>query len=787
MLNKISLIFLFLFITFCSTFSYSQGLINNGANIVLTSTSKIYIDGTTGNYKAQVAGGNQAVLRNTANTCNIYLEGNWTNNNTTGTGFSTTGSTVTFLGTTQTIGGTYLTAFDNLFCSGGGTKSVTFTATVSTLLTLGASTIVNSTSGYLTILSTAAKNANVAFIPSSSAITGDASIQAFINGGSAVKRYGRMMAPPVNDAFSLSGSKVFQQLKNYMVITGPGNTANGFDPGNASQYNAITLYKYNEPVGLSVSQFIPVSSLVTGSVVSANPGEGFFLFFRGNRDGYNSTTSFTSSKTNAPFAAPENVTMVYRGLPNQQDVPITLSRTVNGDAYDGLNLLGNPYSATIDFAQLVTNNSTAIANLYIILHPDNINGAMTYSMGLLINAVTITPASAQYIQTGQAFYVKKLLPSTNTYPSFFTEGLKAIAFLPARMMSLPSGNKLTTLMNTPASTGAFKVVPKALRFQIESKGAKNETAVVFQEGYKFEYENEDAPFMSGSAVNLSTLSSDNKSLAINFMPDLKKVEELKLDVDAASSGPVKITFTDLAGIKSYQIFLKDKFADKIEDVRSNAVYEFTIDKKNATSFGKDRLVILFKKPAVVPIQLTTFDANKTTTGGSNLQWTTKIEKETKYYDLERSDDNITFYKIGEVAGAGTSDKPINYNYFDKRPFVGTNYYRLKQVDDYENISYSSVVKLEFEDMAEEQIKISLYPNPAIDKLNVKLNLKNQSDIELVIVNQIGQQMVKQKYYGVGRKDILSTDISRFISGLYIVEIKDLKTNTYLGKVKLIKQ
>ncbi len=98
----------FLFLMFVLG-GFSQGLINNGARIVLSSGSFVYVDGdANGNFTNQGTG--QIESDGT-----FTLEGNWINNSSTDayTNIDNTGSTV-FSGTTlQQIGGSHNTTFDN--------------------------------------------------------------------------------------------------------------------------------------------------------------------------------------------------------------------------------------------------------------------------------------------------------------------------------------------------------------------------------------------------------------------------------------------------------------------------------------------------------------------------------------------------------------------------------------------------------------------------------------------------------------------------------------------------
>ncbi len=111
----------------------SQGLINNGAYIVLNNGPYIYINGSTGNYMNQDASTNRGrIAVNTSGS--IQLNGNWTNNSADVTNkvFTTNAGTVNFIGNTQSINGTATTYFNNLNLA--GTAGSTKTLNVNTLV-----------------------------------------------------------------------------------------------------------------------------------------------------------------------------------------------------------------------------------------------------------------------------------------------------------------------------------------------------------------------------------------------------------------------------------------------------------------------------------------------------------------------------------------------------------------------------------------------------------------------------------------------------------------------------
>ncbi len=117
--------YLVLLYCFCITNASAQGIINNGARIVLSGAANIYIDGgASGGYLSQSNG-----LIDPSATGVISLEGDWTNN-AGNTGFSSDNGTTILLGANQSINGSSSTTFYDLTLQGSGTKSQNVNTTV---------------------------------------------------------------------------------------------------------------------------------------------------------------------------------------------------------------------------------------------------------------------------------------------------------------------------------------------------------------------------------------------------------------------------------------------------------------------------------------------------------------------------------------------------------------------------------------------------------------------------------------------------------------------------------
>ena len=97
----------------------------------------------------------------------------------------------------------------------------------------------------------------------------------------------------------------------------------------------------------------------------------------------------------------------------------------------------------------------------------------------------------------------------------------------------------------------------------------------------------------------------------------------------------------------------------------------------------------------------------------NLIWQVGYEKGVSKYEIERSGDGISYEKVGEVKATGLT------NYSIAIPFMThckTNYFRIKTIDFDQSTTFSPIKSVE-----NDNIGIKIYPNPALDILNIQSN------------------------------------------------------------------
>jgi hypothetical protein len=154
-------------------------------------------------------------------------------------------------------------------------------------------------------------------------------------------------------------------------------------------------------------------------------------------------------------------------------------------------------------------------------------------------------------------------------------------------------------------------------------------------------------------------------------------------VDQSGSYSVGITAGDIIG---FRVRAKD-------NIYGNAT--FTISGFSAPT-------------STLPVKLSVF-TGKLQSNAIQLQWTAATEINTAFYEVQRSTNGINFTSIGKVV-AGTIGG--QYQFLDATPLHGTNYYRLRMVDNDNSFEYSGIIALIGGHTTMTQPMLSIFPNPA---------------------------------------------------------------------------
>lgn len=594
--------------------------------------------------------------------------------------------------------------------------------------------------GNLTLVSSRNSIAEIGYLSNNANVSGLVNVQCFFTGGNSQTARGtRMLSFPVKDDAN-APKYIFDQIKEKVFFTGPGNTSNNFDLGGLAALNATTMVTYDESKLENEYGFNLIPNLLTRTI----PAKGYFMFYRGNR------INNAFNKLNQPFANPEDVVINYCGLINKGDIllPVTNSSN-NNDNYNGYNAIGNPYPATIDINAFLNDNQDKLENIISIIKPDR-SGQVTMSNGISTNN---NGMDIRFIQPGQAFYVR--VKNGKSGNVIFKESQKQSNANTARLLYNPIKN------NTPFKNIANKNV---LKVKVSNEISSNECSLVFDDNYSFNYDHADAINFSGSILTCASLSNEGIPLSINFMHQIIQTDTIKLLINSQQSDAnLTLNFRNLEDFTDYDIFLQDKFSEKI--IPLNGIenqYQFGIDKNVNTSFGANRMQLILKKKETLPVQSIILKYKKNRFQNL-LEWETFKTKNAIEFEILKSKDGDNFTTLNSLK-AKSLTSCYAYKLTDD---ISDVYLKIKQIDFDNSEIFSNIIYLHSQNKNDWEI----FPNPVKNNLYI---FKENIDISQFQVNLYDFKgnliFTKPLQYNFNLEELQSG-----VYNLIIVEKRDKKT------------
>jgi hypothetical protein len=148
-------------------------------------------------------------------------------------------------------------------------------------------------------------------------------------------------------------------------------------------------------------------------------------------------------------------------------------------------------------------------------------------------------------------------------------------------------------------------------------------------------------------------------------------------------------------------------------------------------------------------------------------WKTASETNNSHFIIERSLDTQLWAEVSQVNAKGESQGLTVYQGFDENPQVGTNYYRLWQVDkDGQREAFPRLIDITYQFMA----ITSVYPNPSIDKLNVKLKSNVNEPVQIRIINASGKVLQTTRFQKATLEEEAVLNVKDLPNGTYFLEV-----------------
>jgi len=380
------------------------------------------------------------------------------------------------------------------------------------------------------------------------------------------------------------------EIKEFGDLTVAGdlvlNSSNDGAVGNASLLNkgSITVDQANVYIHQSVSSptnTYYVSSPV-GSATKANIGcEGIMYSYSNATDSWVLATDSDPMSAGQGYALRSATSLVFSGPINSNANYLTpVTRTAGAGL--GWNLVGNPYSAAVDWGKIDTGLKVNLVDaIWIYLNDQRIYG--TYSpLGGGINL-----ASGE-IPSNHAFWVKVM------------EGAYTNGSLTIPNSALVSNT--TTLLKSGKSNNTY---PR-IKLAGSNGNYKDETIIVFADIAENTQDKYDAEKKFSSNNNYLQLFTKEpfQSLAINSRTQLSGGNvSIQLGFKAPSAGNYQIEKIELSNIPgtSY-VDLEDTYKNKTINLSEQSIYSFSTDKPELNT---DRFVLHVRNDVSTDIDIIT--------------------------------------------------------------------------------------------------------------------------------------------------------------------------------------
>jgi hypothetical protein len=207
------------------------------------------------------------------------------------------------------------------------------------------------------------------------------------------------------------------------------------------------------------------------------------------------------------------------------------------------------------------------------------------------------------------------------------------------------------------------------------------------------------------------------------------------------------------------------------------LYNFSFDNNGlgkAYEFNPD--LCGFKTLPAHLIQFTGYGVDKTV----QLNWKTNNEQSLAYYTVQRSSNGTQFDPISLVFAKGAAINDYDFN--DKYPYTGTNYYRLKIVDKDLKFTYSNIITASFSQALPGTATV--VPNPVRNVFNVLLEGMDKGVYQLKLYNNVGKLMEAKTITITSLRQMIDmTPNTHFDKGIYWLNVYD-NTGRKVNEIKV---
>jgi hypothetical protein len=155
-----------------------------------------------------------------------------------------------------------------------------------------------------------------------------------------------------------------------------------------------------------------------------------------------------------------------------------------------------------------------------------------------------------------------------------------------------------------------------------------------------------------------------------------------------------------------------------------------------------------------------------------INWNTATDNKTARFEIERSLDGEYYKKVGEVK-ATEAIAPGQFAFNDRihdQERKNDLYYRLRQVDAYNRVTYSKVLILRSYGSRSVEA-VSVTPDPSVNDIQVNVQLKERSFVMVRVTDEKGSELIRQTAMGDLGPNVYNVEgTSQLQPGMYQLEV-----------------
>jgi Secretion system C-terminal sorting domain len=154
----------------------------------------------------------------------------------------------------------------------------------------------------------------------------------------------------------------------------------------------------------------------------------------------------------------------------------------------------------------------------------------------------------------------------------------------------------------------------------------------------------------------------------------------------------------------------------------------------------------------------------------DLSWTTDNETTANRYVVEWSRNGRNFDPVAEIPSKGSGTKTYSYTHDPKGNGKGKLYYRVKQLDEREVPTYTSIQYVSFSD--EGPMDPGIYPNPVTNNINISFGSPQTGKVVADLVSVSGQTLLSKTWKATGMTSVQVGLDRQYPSGTYYLRIRN---------------